>query len=265
MRRVSVWIIVLCGFIVGIFVGIHMDWSAHKRLGRNLVFEVQDYQMANLQVYPGDKLSLALPSGRRGSAAMSWTGNNPCVDKGNGSRCTIAPYKSAPTGAYFFKCNSSEYSCPDPGVQQSPTGPFVPTTYGAYVKRDFAHLFGIHDHHEHQPEPPPTTGEPVPANTSIPAIASCSNGKTVLQDPNGNNLTTINASVGQTVYWIDPNGLSLDFSGAPAGLCQGGNPGSGVTQQAKCTITQTVASLPYKVTAQSTPACVALSATLTAK
>lgn len=265
MRRASVWIIVLCGFIVGIFVGIHMDWSAHKHVGRNLVFEVQDYQMANLRVYPGDKLSLALPNGRRGSAGMSWTGNNPCLDKGNGPSCTIAPYKSAPSGSYFFSCNSSEYSCPDPGVQQSPTTPLRPTSYGAYVERDFAHLLGIHRHHEPQPEPPPPSGEPIINDTSIPAIASCSNGKTVLQDPNGRDLTSITASVGQTVFWINPNGLSLDFSGAPAGLCQGGNPGSGVTEQAKCTLAQTVTNLPYKITAQATPACTALSATLTAK
>jgi hypothetical protein len=255
---------VLCAFIVGIFAGIWLDSSAWKEkiADRNLVFEVQDYQMANLQVHPGDTISLAIPKGGNGGAAINWIGNDPCVNGGTGSSCTIG--STAPTGPYFFNCASQNYSCPEPGVQQGPAPPGLRTSYGEMVVKDFAYLFGISGHHHpHAPQPPSAAPGAGPANNSITAIASCVGGVPRLQDPNGGDRTLITAPVGQTVYWIDPNGFSLNLSSAPAGLCAGGNPGTGNATTAKCTIAPPAGpDVHYTITPQGSPACSPLPAEL---
>jgi hypothetical protein len=97
------------------------------------------------------------------------------------------------------------------------------------------------------------------------AYVSCVNGTTALNDPNGNSLTTITASSGQTVYWISPKPFTLNTSSFPAGLCSNGNPGSGNTQEAQCAIAISGQNLQYGVQAQTTPSCSALSATLLTK
>lgn len=264
MRARSVWVSVLCAFIVGILAGIWLDMSVSQQriADRHLVFEVQPYQMANLQVHPGDTLSLAIPRGGTGSAAINWIGNNPCVNGGSGASCTIG--STVATGPYFFNCASQNYSCPEPGVQQGPAPPGLKTSYGEMVVKDFAHLFGISGHHyAHPPQPPtPTTGGPGPADNSITAIASCTGGVAKLQDPNGNDLTLITAPVGETVYWIDPNRFSVNLSSAPAGLCAGVNPGTGIVTDAKCPIALAKQDVHYTITPVGSPACSPLAAEL---
>jgi hypothetical protein len=260
-------LLLLFVFVAGVFLGIWMDWSASPAGGRNFVYQVQNYPMANLLVYGGDKITLVPPAGGDGSGlAMSFVGGyNPCVPGGDPSTCTIDPQASA--GPYLFNCSSPKgYSCPDPGIQQSPTGPGPVTnfSYGRAVEKDFAHLVG--GQHSSGANPAPAQPNVAhPATSAITAYVSCVNGTTALNDPNGNSLTTITASSGQTVYWISPKPFTLNTSSFPAGLCSNGNPGNGNTTEAQCTIALPGQSVQYGVQAQTTPSCNALPATLLTK
>lgn len=263
-------LLLLFVFVAGVFVGIWLDWSASPAGGRNFVYQVQNYPSANLLVYGGDTITLEPPAGGNGSGlAMSFIGGySPCVSGGTDpSTCTIDPQASP--GPYFFNCSSPNgYSCPDPGIQQSPSGPLNNLSYGRALKMDFAHLLGVG--HPSQANPAPATtnaGHPASsaASNSVMAYVSCVNGTTALNDPNGNPLTTISASSGDTVYWISPKDFTLNTSSFPAGLCSNGNPGSASTQEAKCTIALTKQTISYGVQAQTTPTCNALAATLSIK
>jgi hypothetical protein len=259
-------LLLLCVFFAGVFVGIWLDWSAWKRsVGtHNIVFEVQDYPMANLQVHGGDTVELVPPPGGNPSGlAMNFIGYSPCTSGQNPANpCTIDSGASA--GPYLFTCNSSAgYSCPDPGVQQSPTGPMEDLSYGRFVERDFAHLLGVH-RPARQGQTPPATPGTHPAASAITAYVSCPNPMgptqpTALQDPNGNSLTTINATKGESVFWISAKPFNLDTSKFPANLCSNGNPPSGSTQEAQCDIQLSGQTVPYSVQAQT---CSATSATL---
>lgn len=267
MKRRSVWITVLCAFLVGVFVGIWMDWSTwrHKVGQHELFFEVQDYPMANLQVHSGDKITLVPPPGGNGTGlVMNFTGYSPCASGQNHvNPCVIAP-GTAP-GPYFFTCSSEAgYTCPDPGVQQSGTGPIYDLTYPGFVKWDFGHLIGLHPAPVVEPQPPQPTGAH-PAINAVTAYVSCQDNATVVQDPNGKSLTTITAPKGETVFWISPKPFTLDLSSAPSGLCANGVPGNGATNQAQCDVALSGQTVQYKVQAQTSPACSALAATLITK
>lgn len=258
-------LLLLFVFVAGVFLGIWMDWSASPAGGRNFVYQVQNYPMANLLVNGGDTITLVPPEGGNGSGlAMSFVGGyNPCVPGGDSSTCTIDPQASP--GPYLFTCSSPNgYSCPDPGIQQSPTGPLNNFSYGRAVEKDFAHLIGSQHPSGASPAPAqPSAGHA--ANNSITAYVSCVNGTTALNDPNGNSLTTITASSGETVYWISPKPFTLNTSSFPAGLCSNGNPGNGSTTEARCAIALPAQTIQYGVQAQTTPSCSALAATLLTK
>ena len=260
-------LLLLFVFVAGVFVGIWMDWSAPPpAAGHNFVFQVQNYPMANLLVHGGDTVTLEPPAGGDGSGlAMSFIGYTPCLPGVNPATCTIDPLGTP--GPYLFNCTSPHgYSCTDPGIQQSPTGP-EPTrnfSYGQAVKNDFAHLVGGQHSSEANPAPPPTNSVH-PAVNAVMAYVSCVNGTTALNDPNGNSLTTITASTGETVYWISPKPFTLDTSNFPAGLCSNGKPGNGSTTEAQCDIALPGQTIRYGVQAQTTPICNSLAATLVTK
>lgn len=258
-------LLLLFVFVAGVFVGIWMDWSASPAGGRKFVYQVQNYPMANLLVNGGDTITLVPPAGGNPSGlAMTFVGGyNPCVPGGDPSTCTIDPQASA--GPYLFTCSSPNgYSCPDPGIQQSPTGPLAGSSYSRAVEKDFAHLVGGQLSSGANPAPAPT-GVGRPAANAITAYVSCVNGTTALNDPNGNPLTTITASSGQTVFWISPKPFLLNTSSFPAGLCSNGNPGTGSTQEAQCAVAMSGQNIQYGVQAQTTPSCSALPATLLTK
>jgi hypothetical protein len=268
MRR-SVFLLVLFVFIVGIFVGIWIDWLTWRNrvAGRDIVYQMQDYQMANLLVQSGDKITLVPPPGGNDAGlGMKFIGGpqyNPCE---GGTPQGVNPCvirKGAPEGPYFYTCASGAgYACPDPGVQQSPTGPVEDLSYPGFVKTDFNHLLGMQ--HSATVKPQATAGTaPHPSTNAVPAYVSCSGeNQTLLQDPSGKDLTTINASNGQTVFWISSLPFTLDMSSAPAGLCSNGIPGGGSTQRAECDVAMSGQTVQYKVQAQS---CNALAATLITK
>jgi hypothetical protein len=256
-------LLLLCVFIVGVFAGIWLDWSAWKhRVGtRDIVYEVQDYPMANVLVHGGDTIRLVPPpGGNAGGLLMNFVGYSPCA----GGATSVNPCKvdtGASPGPYFFTCSSSAgYSCPDPGVQQSPTGPIEDLSYARFVRRDLAHLVGYQGavRPTTPPPAPPTTH---PAASATTAYVSCPSGSgpTLLQDPNGKDLTTITASRGASVFWISAKSFSLDTSKFPPGLCSNGNPPSGSTQEAQCDIALSAQSVPYTVQAGT---CSATAATL---
>jgi hypothetical protein len=270
MKSRSTWLLVVGVFVVGDLFGIWMDWStwSHHLTGRDIVFEVQDYQMANLQVGSGDHIWLKPPDGVTGSdLKVKWVGSNPCAGGGNPTDCIIDSWNKAPAGPYFFSCDSAKYSCPEPGIQQKSTGPIENLGYGLFLKWDFLHLFGIRRPSLEEQQGPPTSGTH-PATGSKTAIVSCSRDTktTVLQDPNGDDETTINASIGQSesVFWLDPQGFTLDPTNFPAGFCKNGNPGSGSTTAAQCDVSA-AANFSYSVQAQTPAGCKATTANLIAQ
>jgi hypothetical protein len=272
MTRGSGWMFLACVFIAGVFFGIWMDWSAHKHLagGRDFFYQVQDYQMANLMVRSGDRIHLLPPEGGNGAGLLiNFLGGplyNPCenAQAGGVNPCVIKAGMAA--GGYLFTCNSSQgYSCPDPGIQQQPTGPIEGKSYHAFVKTDFSHLFGIRRNLTMNPEPTAAAGTH-PAISSVRAYVSCSDkNTTILQDPAGKDQTIINAAKGDSVFWISPMPFSLDLSSAPAGFCTNGNPTGGGPQPAQCDIGLSGQTVQYKVQALTSPACSALAATLVTK
>ena len=274
MNRRSVLVLVLSAFAVGVFFGIWVDWSTwrHKVGTRNLIYQVQDYQMANLQVAVGDSIFLMPPPGGDDSSLlMNFVGGpkyNPCQGSGAHPKgvnpCVITA--NAPAGPYFFTCSSNQgYSCPDPGIQQTPGGPLENLSYFEFVKTDFTSLIGLQSSSVSRPELQ-KRGSTHPAASAVTAYVSCSDqNSTVLQDLNGNSLQTIMAAKGQSVFWISPVPFSLDTSNFPPGLCSPSNPGDGSTQEAQCDVAQSPNTVQYKIQAQTTPTCSALQATLVTK
>jgi hypothetical protein len=264
MRRGSI-LLLLCVFVAGVFFGIWVDWRVWKnKVGhQDLKYQVQNYPRANLAVYPGDKITLVPPKAGGGTGLqMNFVGYNPCTDKTPSKTCEIA--QNAGKGPYFFTCSSADgYTCPDPGIQQSPTIPFQ---FGLIKieEIDIASLVGV-NLAPPEPEPAPVQGGH-PAAGAITAYVSCdaNTSKTVLQDLNGNSFpsNTITASKNQTVFWISSQNFTLDSSNFPAGLCSNGNPPGGSLTETQCDVAISGKTVPYVVTAQTTPACSALSATL---
>jgi len=263
MKALSTFVLLLCVFVAGVFLGIWMDWSAHNK--RNLNYVLEDYNMANLQVHPGDSLSL-VSGGQATDPKMTFVGGyDPCLPGGKPNTCVID--KNASAGPYIFNCSSANgYACTDPGIQQSPTGPgpFENFSYGGFVKTDFMHLFGMQRSSTQKHEPVKAPAAPA-ASSSVSAYVSCLNGQTALNGPDGGSLTTIKASVGEAVYWISPKPFTLDTSSFPPGLCSNGNPGGSGLTQASCVVALGVPGTSYQVQAQTTPTCAALKATLQTK
>jgi hypothetical protein len=263
-------LLLLVFFVAGVFIGIWLDWSGSRHVTgpREILYEVQNYPKANLEVHPGDKLTLVAPGGNSSGLQMNFIGYSPCANGNNQSTCLIDPAANA--GPYFFTCSSTPiggYSCPDPGIQQSPTVP-EPSgiTFGDAVKTDFSHLLS--------PAQAPAPSSPQrtiakgshPATSAVTAYVSCQNNTTVLQDLNGNSMSSITASKGQSIFWISSRDFTLDTSKFPAGMCANGNPPGTSVEEAQCDLgLGDQQNVPYTVTAQTTPACSALNATITTK
>jgi hypothetical protein len=269
MRGRSI-LLLLVFFVAGVFVGIWLYWSGSRHITgpREISYQVQNYPKANLAVYPGDKLTLVAPDGNSSGLQMNFVGYSPCKNGNNQSTCEVA--QDANPGPYFFTCSSTPlggYSCPDPGIQQSPTIPVNPTiTYGGAVKVAFTSLFAPAP--ATPTAPPPRTVEKGshPATSAVTAYVSCQNNTTVLQDLNGNSMTNITASKGQTIFWISSRDFVIDASKFPAGMCTNGVPPASGLEEAQCDVGLSgLENVPYTVTAQTTPACSALNATVSTK
>lgn len=225
MKRRSILLLVLCGFLAGVFLGIWLEWSAWKKTAgvREIAYELENYQMANLRVHAGDTIYLVAPKGGNATGIkMNFVGNVPCVDQNTPNKCVISD--KVPTGAYFFNCDSDNgYTCPDPGIQPSSTYPLDYTFLGA-VEIAF-HLAGVQSAPDEEREPVQT--KPAHAlNGTVTAILSCDkNNNTALNYRNGQSANPMSASLGESVFWLSPPKFTL--SGLPAGLCSNGNPTGG--------------------------------------
>jgi hypothetical protein len=268
MRRRSIVLLLVCVFVAGVFFGIWADWRVMKaRYGhQNLKYQVQNYPRANLAVYPGDKITLVPPKGGSGADLhMNFVGYSPCTTANGSNPCEIK--QNGGTGPFFFTCSSTggngSYSCPDPGIQQSPTIPYE-IKFVETAETDIASLVGVHLAPPAQPEPAPIEGGH-PAASAITAYVSCDDtGKTLLQDLNGNSFpsNTITVPKNETVFWISSQNFTLDSSKFPVGLCSNGNPPGGSLTETQCDVALSGETAPYVVQAQATPACSVLNATL---
>jgi hypothetical protein len=236
-----------------VFFGIWMDWSTWvSHFGtHDFFYRVEKYGLANLVAHKNDTIHLIQPDGKPGSLQMNFpSGVAPCVEGDGNNTCTI----NTATGPYFFSCSSADgYSCPDPGIDPSPSGgPVLPLgapPFPRMVKLDFRHLFGA----------------PISFNASAPgglAGSGISNGgggttKKAAATTNGPIVTVlcnpktsvtvvdpvnppgspdqINASTGQTITWVAPEDFTLDFSKSPH-LCKSAPSGGGPGSPASCTI-----------------------------
>lgn len=262
--KASILIALLCGLIAGVFLGIWMDWSTPRH--QHITYQLQNYPQANLQVYPGDQITLARTDGTTDDLQMNFGGLSPCANQQPSNPCVIAA--DVLPGPYNFICNSGSSnanSCPDPGIQPSPTGPGPLFGFGRAVSMDISHLFGVRQHipvksgKAAQPQGPSSTDA-----TAITAFVSCPNGTTELRDRNQKPLTSITALVGETVYWVSPLPFSMTTTSFPAGLCKMGNPGGSNLHNVSCEVTMPVQNLQYSVQAQIPATCNSLPATLTA-
>ena len=262
--KASILFALLCGLIAGVFLGIWMDWSVPRH--QHITYQLQEFPQANLQVYPGDQITLSRPDGTSNDLQMNFGGLSPCANQQPSNPCVIAA--DVLPGPYNFICNSGSSngnSCPDPGIQPSPTGPGPLLSLGKAVSMDFSHLFGAREHipmrsgNPAQPQGPSASDE-----TATTAFVSCPNGTTVLQGRNQQPLTSITTTVGQTVYWASPLPFSMTTTSFPAGFCKGGNPGGSNLHNASCEVTMPVQNLQYSVQAQLPATCNSLPATLTA-
>jgi hypothetical protein len=219
MKMRFVVLLVLCVFIAGVLFGVWLDkkeWRS-KTGAQDIKYQVQTYAHANLAVYPGDKITLVRPDGDGTGLKINFIGYSPCVDQTPSDTCVIT---NTNPGPYFFTCSSStgdKYSCPDPGIQHSPTGPL-----------------------ENQSEK--RGAAVVAADSAVNAYVSCQQDPTtkkymtVMQDLNGNAETTITAKQGQSVFWISSRQFTLDTHNFPAGLCSPNSPGSGPITEARCDV-----------------------------
>jgi hypothetical protein len=139
-------------------------------------------------------------------------------------------------------------------MQQSPTGP-LEISYGDVLKTDF---WGQSVPQEQQGTSQVAGGHP--ATSAFTAYVSCdSSNNTLLQDLNGNPITTITAPKGTTVYWISSKAFSMVTTNFPAGLCSNTDPsGNGLTE-AQCDVAMSGQSKTYTVQAT---ACTAKNAEL---
>jgi len=119
-------------------------------------------------------------------------------------------------------------------------------------------LFGIASEPTQVKEGTPIKGAH-PATNSVTAYVSCSTGTppdvTVLQNLNGDSLSTITALKGETVYWISSRPFSMVTTNFPAGLCSNGNPSGSDLTEAQCDVALSGQSITYTVQAQTTPTC----------
>lgn len=252
-------LLLLVAFVAGVFAGIWLDWK-HKTGGREIVYQVQDYQRANVEVHPGDTIELVPPPGGNPSGLqMNFVGKlSPCVNQTNPAKCVID--QDAAQGPYFFTCSGGGYDCPDPGLQQSPTGPME--NYADVVKADF----GVQSEPKEKKEKSPVTGVQ-PATTSVTAIVACDTTDTPniteLLDFNNKPFNPIPVSSLESVFWISTVPFTMDTSKFPAGFCTNGNPSGSNVTEARCDVKQNAGTetLTYTVQSQTTPtACPALTA-----
>lgn len=248
-----VFLLLLCVFVAGVFVGIWLDWSAPKP-GRSITYVVEPNQQANLKVFAGDQIQLADGTGKQTDWMVSFLGDSPCVGATNPatpvSLCKIAPNLDA-RSSYAFACTSgNESGCPDPGIQPSST---TPINFGYWTQVGLAlHLTNVQ-------LPPVVTGGPrvekaVATSTSptYQAWVYC-NPQTKLMsvlDTNGDPVTDIAVSNGQTVNWGGTYPFTLAATNYHDGFCSGGKPDVTNQRYAQCVVNQSKQMMKYTVQSQ---------------
>jgi len=239
-KPMRIFLLLLCVFVAGVFVGIWLDVSAPKH--RNITYVVAPSQQANLQVYEGDQIQLADGTGKGKNWLVSFLGDSPCQGAPNPATPVSTCVIGANPGAlpYAFACISgNESGCPDPGIQPSPTGPIQDIHFWRTVARDF-HAGG-----EQQPPIPAGESEQLKA-PSTPALGSfqawvyCNpqSKKMSVLNPSGGPVTDIPVVNGQTVNWSGHYPFTLTATTYPDGFCSGGKPDVTNSGNAQCVVTE---------------------------
>src|ERR1700739_233059 len=106
MKSRSNLLLFLCVFVAGVFLGIWLDWSAWKKFVgvQHIVYQVQDYPMANLIVHGGGHISMVPPPNGDGTGLqMNFVGGYvPCKNGVISNPCIIDT--AASIGPYLFTC-----------------------------------------------------------------------------------------------------------------------------------------------------------------
>lgn len=254
--KVRLVLLLLIVFAAGVVFGIWLNWK-HQIGGRQIVFQLQNYNSANLEVVDGDSVSLETPAGNSTGLQMGFVGGlSPCSTWKDGATCIIG--KNPANRPYFFTCSGSGYSCSDPALQQSST---TPIGFSDTVKMD---IFGDQFAPQQKKQPPPVTTDHAAASSVI-AIPACNTSVTPniteVLDRNNNPLNPIPATSNESVFWTSSVPFSIDTSKFPSNFCTNGNPSGSNLIEAECDIAQYKGSitLTYTVQSQTSPnACPAL-------
>jgi len=289
MRIIRNVLLSFCLLAAGTFIGIWADWSEwlsvpagrgingpiyltiDTSLGRDLEYEVGGYGTANLVVHKNDEIYLTQSNGVAGATMNFLGGNAPCAEGNGATTCTIV---DARPGPYYFSCNSSTgYSCPDPGIQQTPTqGPGkekAPTLQLAIV-RDISYIFGGQTFAEtHPPVAHPGTNPspvspvgPITPPVTVPSatgkpiggyVVCNASKKTEVNQLNANDPppdSPITAKTGQQISWVSPDTFTLAW--IDPGLCAVPKPGGSPANEAQCTVAPSSGTYRYTATSSAT-------------
>jgi hypothetical protein len=262
----------LCLVLLGIFIGIWMDWSEWLSHGssRHIYYKVNGQGVeAHLVVQKHDTVHLIGPDGKPGTLQMNFLGGNkPCSAGDAPGVCTV---NSATDGLYFFSCDTSDhsYSCHDPAIQQSPSpgprGPGFPPKFFKALLFDFQHVFLFRTAFDSEDLGSSSGSGPGPGarargdrvvsaaisavnlavvyNTGLKQTQVYDLGSDVADQP-------VSASKGQTINWqASPSAFTLQF--VALSPCTTTPAGGSTDSPAVCVI-RNDASGPYYYTAQST-------------
>lgn len=256
------WLIplLICVFVCGVFFGIWIN-ATHQ----HLVYQVNDFQRANLVVRKGDTISVTQQGNPKSPIQMQFNpGPGPCVEGATTAKCTISP--KAPPASYFFTCIGGDYNCPDPAIQQASTNSHVGIV--DTFRAAFSHSGKVLEAPvQYMPQSSVDAAPPL-------AQAGCPDGKTtVLVDPNGKDMTKITAPAGQTVFWISSRQFTISGS-TPPGFCSNGSgipdgtftPQGGNSAETSCILKANGTTLSYNIQAQNSSggACTTIPATIAA-
>jgi hypothetical protein len=267
--KASILFLLLCVFLFGVFVGIWLDWRATKDQSQAFVYQLQPWGSADLNVKPGDSVTLVEPGVSMKDLGLDFNGLSPCENQNPSNPCKVRD--GVATSSYSFGCDVKGVNgnaCPDPVIQPSSSPPIERSRLWGAIWGDLGG--GSRRHH---PIPPGETESgsgsslpsppPPPPPQPVAARVGCLNGQTNLTEPGGISGTYIPVQVNQAVYWISPN-FNLDTSKFPPGLCSEGDVGGQRNGTTKCTITMPLKdNVQYGVTAETTPNCSPLTAYLT--
>lgn len=236
------WLLPVCAFAVGALMGIWRDWYAHKH--QNIVYVVTDYKIPELDVHPGDQITLLGSDAKAAGPAMDFVGNSPCkTKKPHSNTCEID--SNVKQGSYFFTCASGQADadeCPDPGIHPSPMPPGG--SFTNWVAMDF--FLPVAQLPVKTGGGPPLAAGPTPLRAYV--YCDPDTKTTALQDEHHRPMSSMQAWMGLPVFWISSDNFTLSTS-TPQFCAK--DPNVNGVSKSSCIVNESGQTMTYTVTASS--------------